>query len=288
VLTAIDEMAPRAIGLDYLFIRPQSPERDQQLLAALARIKAATVLGAVQNPAVFTAEQLAFQRSFVATSERPAGFLTLHYDPDKVIRIASSLAPEDWPTESFAALLAKMAGAQKVPPSFRVAWLRGADGEDTAFRMITARALLEAQAKRGPEWAAIAQGVRGRVILVGGAFQNMDQHQTPLSVITKAHERGVSIHAQLVAQLLDGRYFAEAGPLLLFGLLLSRSLVGFFAGIRSRSRVAISVAVVGGAVGLLLLDARLLDVSRIVIPITLLVLAWLLGFLAGRLSGRLS
>jgi CHASE2 domain-containing sensor protein len=197
-------------------------------------------------------------------------------------KFASSLAPEDWPTESFAALLAKMAGAQKVPPSFRVAWLRGADGEDTAFRMITARALLEAQAKRGPEWAAIAQGVRGRVILVGGAFQNMDQHQTPLSVITKAHERGVSIHAQLVAQLLDGRYFAEAGPLLLFGLLLSRSLVGFFAGI------AISVAVVGGAVGLLLLDARLLDVSRIVIPITLLVLAWLLGFLAGRLSGRLS
>jgi hypothetical protein len=81
------------------------------------------------------------------------------------------------------------------------------------------------------------------------------------------------VHAQLVAQLLDGRYFADAGPLLLVGLLLSRSLLGFFAGVRSRSRLAMCLALLGGAGGLLILDARMLDLSRVVIPMTLLVIA---------------
>jgi hypothetical protein len=85
---------------------------------------------------------------------------------------------------------------------------------------------------------------------------------------------------------MDGRYFADAGPLLLFGLLLSRALLGFFAGTRSRSRLAVAVAVAGGAVGLLILDARMLDLSRIVMPITLLVIAWVLMFAAGVWSAR--
>jgi hypothetical protein len=90
----------------------------------------------------------------------------------------------------------------------------------------------------------------------------------------------------MIAQLLDGRYFAEAGPMLLFGLPLSRSLLGFFAGVRSRSRLAILIAVTGGAVGLLILDARMLDISRTVIPITLLVLAWVLTFAVGAWFAR--
>jgi CHASE2 domain-containing sensor protein len=288
VIAALDELAPRAIGLDFFFMRAQTPERDRKLLDTLREAKAPIVLGAAQRVNLGRADDdpeadklLAFQRSFIASSQRPAGFLSLHYDPDHVIRVASSSALDDWPNDSFAAVLAKMAGAENIPASFRVAWLRGADGQHAAFRVIGARTLLDAQTERGPEWAALGQSLKNRIILVGNIAPNMDQHRTPLGVITKSSESGTMIHAHLVAQLLDGRYFADAGPMLLFGLLLSRSLLGFFAGIRSRSRLAISIAVTGGAVGLLILDARMLDVSRTVIPITLLVIAWVLAFAAG-------
>jgi CHASE2 domain-containing sensor protein len=159
--------------------------------------------------------------------------------------------------------------------------LRDADRQHPAFRVIPAQMLLDAQTERGPEWASLGRGLRNRIILVGTVAPNMDQHQTPLGVLTKSLATGVEVHAHLIAQLLDGRYFADAGPLLLFGLLLSRSLLGFFAGARSRSRLTISTAVAGGAVGLLILDARMLDVSRIVMPITLLVIAWVVMFAAG-------
>ncbi len=80
VVAAVDEMSPRAIGLDYYFVSAQTPERDEQLLTALRQAKAAMVIGAVQNPDVFTQRQLEFQKSFVAASGRQAGFLSVARD----------------------------------------------------------------------------------------------------------------------------------------------------------------------------------------------------------------
>ncbi len=293
VIAALDELAPRAIGLDSFFIRAQTSERDEKLLSALRAAKAPIVLGALQRVNLGAADDdpeadkmLAFQRSFIASSGRPAGFLSLRYDSDQVVRVASSSAPQDWPQKSLAAVLAEVAGAKNIAPSFRIAWLRSADAQHAAFRVIPARTLLEAQKARGADLGSLERILKNRIVLVGYSMPNSDLHHTPLGVVTGSPQSGVMVHAQLVAQLLDGRYFADAGPLLLVGLLLSRSLLGFFAGVRSRSRLAMCLALLGGAGGLLILDARMLDLSRVVIPMTLLVIAWGLAFVAGGWSAR--
>lgn len=134
VVAALDALAPRAIGLVSLFVEPQTPERDGKLLNSLRAAKIPIVLGTLKRENLgrdagdpVADKELAFQKSFVASSGQSAGFLSLHYDRDSAVRIASSSTPDDWPNESFAAVLAKMGGAENIPASFRVAWLRGAD-----------------------------------------------------------------------------------------------------------------------------------------------------------------
>jgi adenylate cyclase len=292
IIDALDALAPRVIGLDLFFIHPQTPERDDKFRAAVRGAKVPVVLGAAQLENLggaddaATEKMLAFQRSFIMSTGQRAGLLSLAYDADSVVRVVHTSAPGAWPGESLDAVIAKIAGVENIPPMFRIAWLRGSEGQRDVFRVITARELLDAHAEQGAAWTALRQKLKDRIVLVGIALTHMDRHHTPLGVITRSPDSGTLIHAHILAQLLDGRYFSNASPLLLFGLLVSRSLLGFFAGVRSRSYLALSLALVGGAVGLFLLDARMLDVSRVVIPITLLILAWALAFLAAFFLSR--
>ena len=292
VIEALDALAPRVIGVDLFFIHPQTPESDDKFVAAARSAKVPIVLGALHPANLGRADDaaadkmLTFQRSFIASTGQRVGFLSLQYDPDNVVRVIRTSAPSGWPSESLDAVIAKIAGVENIPPTFRIAWLRTSEGQRDAFRVITARTLLDAHTQRGVAWTALVERLEDRIVLVGIAFTNRDQHHTPLAVITRSPDSGTLIHAHVLAQLLDGRYFSDAGPLLLFGLLFSRSLLGFFAGVRSRSYLALSLALVGGAIGLFLLDVRMLDVSRVVIPITLLIVAWVLAFLAAFLLTR--
>jgi CHASE2 domain-containing sensor protein len=123
--------------------------------------------------------------------------------------------------------------------------------------------------------------LRGRTVLIGGEFADRDVHLTPLSVADDARMHGVFIHAQILAQLRDGR------SIHLFSIwqeLLAVALVagaGFAAALRWRLRSyewlvsagALAIAIVTGLI--------LFAASGFALPSATLILAWPAGLIAG-------
>ena len=206
-------MQPAAIGLDFFFVASQGPERDFAMLTALRDIDRPVVVGAVdQHTNEFDTEQLAYQQQFLAQVDRPKGYLALDYGPNHIVRRTSPPLADSPFQESFARQVAVAAGAPLTGPgtssaSTRIAWLEGPNHDTEPFFRISAKELLHGttDARR----AEIAQRIQGNVVLTGIAMPNSDWHDTALSVWTDQKMLGVMVHAHVLAQLLDGRYFYE-------------------------------------------------------------------------------
>jgi adenylate cyclase len=59
--------------------------------------------------------------------------------------------------------------------------------------------------------------VEGRYVLVGGNIKDLDDYSTPLSRTSGHWMKGIEVHAQILAQLLDNRLPAEVPPIGLWG-----------------------------------------------------------------------
>ena len=124
--------------------------------------------------------------------------------------------------------------------------------------------------------------IKGNIVLTGIAMPNSDMHDTALSVWTEQKMLGVLIHAHILAQLLDGRYYYEldgrARTLLLAGLGLAGLLVGWMVGEQRAALLNLGLA----TTVLVGVDALCYLSLRLVLPFTLMLCVWFIGALAGR------
>jgi len=286
VLRTIAGMQPAAIGLDFFFVASQGPERDFAMLTALRDIDRPVVVGAVdQHTNEFDADQLAYQQQFLAQVDRPKGYLALDYGPNHIVRRTSPPLADSPFQESFARQIAIAAGAPLKGPgassaSTRIAWLEGPNHDTEPFFRISAKELLHGttDARR----AKIAQRIQGNVVLTGIAMPNSDWHDTALSVWTDQKMLGVMVHAHILAQLLDGRYFYElderARGILLIVVGIAGLLLGWMLGERRASLLNLGLA----TAVLVAIDALCYLGFRLVLPFTLILFVWFIGALAGR------
>jgi adenylate cyclase len=279
LVSAISQQRPRAIGLDFYYYTPIDPKKDEQLASAIRDARAPVVIAAVDNAFLRTEAQQKFQQSFIQRVNRPAGHIYLKRSQellsmgDKAAR-AIDHGPSDDGYGSFTSILAglpsvtSMFGTHEIPEGTqRIDWLL-APPDGQTFQRIPAFEIFEAQEGTRPLL------LKDKIVLVGPDFAGLDQHSVPFSLgRSQAVYPGVFVHAQALAQILDGRFFfswtSEQQFLLLFAIGLAGAAVGW-------SFHDARLDFILGIAGTLLIVAASVPffMMRIPLPTALAILSW--------------
>jgi CHASE2 domain-containing sensor protein len=164
-----------------------------------------------------------------------------------------------------------------------MAWLRRPANNADTFFTVKASLVLE----DGAVGAAVRERIKGRLVLVGGAFPDRDRHRTPLLANDgeggTSDIHGVFLHAHALAQILDGRRVLETPD---WPVVLLVSMAGFMLGAHFQHR---GFSWLSGTVstGLLIgLDLLLYWQLRWIVPYMAAATAWLAGGFGGYLAAR--
>jgi adenylate cyclase len=247
-LKALDSLGPKAIGIDIIFDQPQ-PE-DPLLIDTFLNMRTPTFLGFTtnsENESQMDYWQEQFLRNFLKqVSAGPVRPASIHFEPDKadnVMRI--------WPP--------KPAG---LPPLFAPSMAPGIHPEfGTYTRSIDYE--LPQDFNRGvftnlpiqtvpafPE--ALRSVIQGRYVLIGGNINDEDDYNTPMSRTNGRWMKGLEVHAQMLAQQLDGRVLDEIPNWALWGAAIFFVLAGAVTnlldmrGWKLALLIGVQVALVGG------------------------------------------
>jgi adenylate cyclase len=222
-LRTLDSMHPKAMGIDILIDQAQ-PE-DSLLIGAMNGLKTPTFLAfASSNRTYGNEEQIEywqeqFLRQFLGqVRSGPVRPASIRIEPDLDDGVMRS-----WPAQS-----------RKLPPLLANAMAPGHD----AFRSYTGSIdyLLPKWADRpvftelpidlfaidfgGQPPPELARQVAGKYVLIGGDIKDGDDFLTPMSRLSGKATKGIAVHAQLLAQLLDGRRLPKLSFAALWALAL--------------------------------------------------------------------
>ena len=282
----------KAIALDFIYDRPTARGPDQALLEALASVKVPVVVGAIDARSTpDDSKQKKFQETFIAQSGQGAGHVYFALQGgkmtigDQVVRYR--LGPSPYPPNrpGLAEAAARAAGFKISEPNAKfdgerlIAWQKAPEfgGYDQPFRVLKVQShRLGAPAGEmlGQGWEAL---VKGRIVLVGGGFVDIDRHLTPFSVLDRAKQPGVFVHAQILGQILDGREVAVTPALADVVLLMLVALAGMAAAARWRWRGGDFHVWLLGAVGVFLLGLLVFAGLGLILPSGSVYLAWMAG-----------
>jgi len=290
IVSALDKAGAAVIGLDFFFIKATEPRKDAELRAVLqpdANTTAKIVLGVADERVPLTESQRAFQDRYLNKIDRPKGYLNLNLDADEVVRYKPLPADNPTVSPSFAQAVAAAAGAPTWNGATRIAWLVGATGK-SPFPIVRAQDLIAAA--RDPSSASshsVLAEIAGRIVIVGANRPFLDQHLTPLGVRTGAKMPGALIHAQMVAELVDGRRVSELSErqtqLLVLGMWLGGCVLSWLASQHGFSLGRWTL----GTILFVAIDVLLFYRWRLVLPFTMAMAAWVLGVTAGQFLNEL-
>lgn len=286
IVDAVDAAGATAIGLDFLFVQVTPPDNEDLLIDSIRRAKAPVVLAAADERVGLSKAQMDRQAEFIAKAGRPAGYANLATERDWVVRFRAGPGSEKTYTKSFSALLAESAGAAADESYRRIAWLlEPRDGSDPFLR-IPAETLLQAPTERGAQLARA--GLKGKIVIVGGMFPDIDRHLTPLSVPVGELQSGALIHAHMVAELVDKRHVGqlETGSLAMKLELMALAALAFLVGWRTRIKGQGLLFGTAATVAIIAVDTFVFWYWRIILPVVLALIAWFLGEFAGNQIGR--
>lgn len=305
LIRAVDSAGAKAIGID--IILDQATAKDDILIAAIQEARAPVIMGAIDERSLAAADRfrpalerrLAFQYDMLARIGRPAGHLYFGLEKaqlriaDQTIRIRGTPLPGSRISAGFTDLLADIDGVLPKPASRLISWLLPPSGgaQDTFATFRLRRHEPVTGAGRAEEALPVSwrAALANRIVLIGGDFVDRDQHFTPLSVQGGARSPGLLIHAQVLAQILDGRqmHSLSAGGEAIALLLLT--LIGVH--IAERRQLP-RFAAEGGGLAVLVIIGALAFSSGLVLPTTSLLTAWIAGtqwpVWRGALTGRIN
>ena len=295
-LTALDRMSPHAIGIDILIDQPQ--DEDAELLRALRRMRTPTFLAFAShatNPDQIEAYQTDFLRTFFSQigpgQVRPAS-IKLEADlEDGAIR--------RWPRKdaSLPPLLAKAMTA--VHPEFgeyagSIDYRRSVNRGLPVFPRISIETIaqlgsneLPTEARAAIE-AEFARLIRGREILIGGEINGKDDLATPMTRFDGTQMKGLEVHAQMLAQQLDGRMPAQIPDWALsLAALVMVSAGGLTGAFDLRGwKLALAVAAQAGILVYLPFRLQAVQVETIDLPAFGWGAGWLLAFIGVSAAAR--
>ena len=285
IVEAVDAAGATAIGLDFLFVQATPPDNEDVLIEAIRRARAKVVLAAADERVELAKAQMDRQAEFIAKARRPAGYANLATERDWVVRFRAGPGFEKIYARSFSALLAESTGTTANEANRRIAWLLEPHDDSDTFLTIPAETLLQAPTEMGQLARA---GLKGKIVIVGGAFPDIDRHLTPLSGSMGEMQPGALIHAHMVAELVDKRHIGqiETDSLAMKVELMALAGFAFLIGWRTRMRGQGLLLGTVATVAIIAVDTFVFWYWRIILPVVLALVAWFLGEFAGNHIGR--
>jgi CHASE2 domain-containing sensor protein len=209
----------RAIGVDLLIDQPTEPGKDAALRTAIDAAGVPVVMAWASPAEGLTQSQARWLDGYLEGLRR--GSTVVHADPADGIVRSLPLAPSTpGAPPGLVAAIANAVGLE-VPgaPVLKIDYRRGPAADQAFIASYPAHAV-----------AVLPQAwLRGRIALIGVDLALADRHRTPLSALA-AHGpgdvSGVMIHAQAMAQILDGRRLSEPRAATQLALLLVAALAG--------------------------------------------------------------
>lgn len=280
-LANIDALGAKAIGIDILVDQPQ-PE-DDALARALGAMRTPTYLGFASNATNATYMQPwqeEYLRSFIVRANARPASIRIEADPDNVMR--------SWPTQppSLPPLLANaMTATDNGFRDYRggIAYRLPRSEDRPVFN------LLSIELFDNPVMAAaLKDQIAGKYVLVGGDISDIDQFETPATRLTGETTSGLEVHATMLAQLLDGRRYAQAPAALLWlGALLVVTFAGLSALVDMRLRWLVPMLLLQWAAIIgLPFQLRATGIDTQALPAFGWVLGWLFSFAAASSLAR--
>ena len=293
IVKRVDEAGAKAIGLDVIVDRPTEPQKDAALAEAIRQAHAPVILGAVDGRGGESAEGLAFQEDFIAKTGRQAGHIFFAAERDDLTlgdqAVRFMLPPSQHPHRlSLAQALADLDGKKPEPASPLIFWRRppASGGADlfTAFTVPPHR-----DGDGNPKGSVLPESWRGalagKIVLIGGGFRDRDLHLTPLTVASREPIHGVGIHAQILAQLRDGRSIHEMPWWVEFLIAAAVAGLGVYAARRWTLSGSGLISTVIAFLAIVTGGSLLFWLTHIALPSATLFLAWAAGLFAGNWAG---
>ena len=217
-LRNVDRMGPKAIGIDMLFDQPQ--DEDEELIATLRAMKTPTFVGYAEtesNEGEIVYDQEQFLRQFVARLEgsnaHPA---SVRLDENRgATRLWPSILPNLPPVLGRAMLGAAGEGAKTMPGYQGAIRYREREFEDQpVFTELPIENFADPPA---PELLDVfAPTIAGRYVLIGGDIVSTDRVTTTFTAATNETPPGLAVHAEMIAQMLDGAELPRPSSLTLW------------------------------------------------------------------------
>jgi adenylate cyclase len=226
-LRTLDAFEPKAIGIDILFDQPQ--DEDEELIATLRAMKtpvAVAYAAKATNPDDIEYEQQQFLEQFMArlkgSKAQPAS-----------IRLDNTFgATRLWPDirEGLPPLLGRVMLADAGEPAAAFAGYEGAiDYRRTKFQdsVLFPPAQIDLFVDPDPEILPfLKEQYAGKYILIGGDIVDYDRVETTFTSINGEVPAGISVHAEIIAQMLDDRVLTPIPSWVIWGM----AVLAVFAG----------------------------------------------------------
>ena len=231
VLTNLDTMGAKAIGIDILFDQPQ--DEDDQLAAALRGMKTPVAVGYADlatNAGNIGYDQDRYLKSFLARLEgsrsKPAS-----------VRLSDRFGvtrqwPEiraDLPPVLGRRMLEEAGDGTKTLPGYTgsIVYRLPRDRDMPVIPQMPIQTFLD------PAVAEyLAPAVAGRYILIGGDIVDIDRVATPLSEAAGTPQPpGLKVHAEMIAQMLDGKALPQPMGITLWAFALLFILMAVLTGL---------------------------------------------------------
>jgi CHASE2 domain-containing sensor protein len=288
LISAVAAAQPVAIGLDFYYASAIDPAKDANLANTIKSLNVPLVMAAVDGTLLATDNQRKFLKEFIAGTGRPAGHIYLKQTSDaltlgdRAVRLIDHGPSRDgYPSLSsqIARLPAvvKAFGPHAIPTGpQRIDWLLPPRQGNT-FTRIPAWKIAGS-----PDDAATGE-LRNKIVFIGPDFRQTDRHFVPFSVGSQTQFPGTFVQAQILAQILDERFFHEWDAVEQFLLLLVICATGATAGFYLHgTRVALALGIIGTA-AIIALSVPFFLVQA-PLPIALLILSWAGGISIGERS----
>jgi class 3 adenylate cyclase len=243
LITRIDSVHPRAIGIDVLFDQPTESGKDTELARVLQTAKSPLVIAYTEESNNVTAKQLEYLRKFVPDRFRATPNLPRdQYGTVRTVHPGMTEASGRY-LFSFERALAEKWGAKTPSHAVPIVWHRPAEGEKNNY--------YETSAKVVADYSPVIFSLLGpalfknKIVLVGSDLSIVDLHRTPFASVSDAGNMpGVIIHAYGLSTLLDGSVSPYATWRINFFIALALAMIGAVLGILNFHLVPRLVALV--------------------------------------------
>lgn len=298
-LRNIDAMGPKAVGIDILFDQPQ--DEDDDLVAALRAMQAPVAVGYTDdetNYGSITYDQATFLDDFIERldgSNARVGSVRLRSEPGGTRRW-SEIRP-DVPPLLGRVMLTEAGEGRKTLPGYEGAIRYRWPADDTRPVFTSLPIQLFADPEMAP---ALGEYITGRYVLIGGDIVDIDRVSTPLSNAmggrsseegdTGSDPPGISVHAEMIAQMLDGAAMPPPSPLVLWTLSILIIFMAVLTGLlewgswRIYALVLLQFAVIIGVP----IAMQLTGTDTFGVPALGWLLSWILSFSAVTSAARAS